>query len=432
MISIIIPVHNQHEMTKQCIDSIFANTEDYEIIIVDNGSSPSFQSRNKMFEILSMGYNYKDCAPISHYIKNETNLGFPKAVNQGIRESNGDIICLLNNDTVVTPGWLKGLTDALESGYDIVGPMTNYVAGLQKASTAVYEDEETLNLAAKEWADKNKGMVQGVNFVIGFCMVFKKSLFEKLGDFDESMWPCSGEEIDFCLKCQASGGNVGIVKDVYIHHYGSQTFGDMQSAGQLNYQDICKKCNKHLEEKWGSDFWENQGLISAKADSAGDIIRLNLGCGRYKLSGFTNVDQFENVNPDLVCDALELPYACGTVDEIYCGHMLEHLTREQGFEALLYWKTLLKPGGKITITVPDFDVFASDYLKDPTPAKMVELNEVFIYSYCQESHHKYCYSGDLLKVTMDLAGFKELKRLPQSHPYFVDPVAWQVAYEGRK
>lgn len=435
MISIIIPVYNQHEMTKQCIDSIVKNTDDYEIIVVDNGSSPSIEEWYHTTK-------YADWIWIKA-IRNETNLGFPMAVNRGIRAAKGDIICLINNDTVVTPGWLKGLTDALESGYDIVGPMTNYVAGLQKASTALYEDEETLSLATKEWSEKNKGAVQEVNFVIGFCMVFKKTLFEKLGDFDESMWPCSGEEIDFCFRCREAGGKIGIIRDVYIHHYGSQTFGAMQSAGTINYQTICKKCDAHLEKKWGGGFWEKQGLVLAdfwvKCDplttndiSCEDKIRLNLGCGRFKLQGFRNIDQFENVNPDLVCDALKLPYSDGTVDEIYCGHMLEHLDREDGLKALMYWKALLKPGGKITVTVPDFDVFASDYFRNPTPAKLVDLNEIFIYSYCQESHHKYCYSGDLLKKTMEEAGFKELKRLPQNHPYFVDPVDWQVAYEGRK
>jgi len=421
-VSVIIPVFNQANMTQQCIASIKNHTHgSYEIIIIDNGSIPSFEMP------------YESHIVDIRILRNEYNAGFPAAINQGIRTATGDIICLLNNDTVVTPGWLERLKTRLSDGYEIVGPMTNYVMGLQKAMTSNYDDDESLNHAANEWAEQNKGITQAVNFVIGFCMGFRKSLFEKLGEFDESMWPCSGEEIDFCFRCREAGGKVGIAKDVYIHHYGSQTFGEMQESGILDYKKVCEACTKHLSKKWGSTFWEDQGLIDIFSDTSDDEnIRLNLGCGRYPLAGFINVDQFANVNPDIVCDALNLPFPHESVDEIYCGHMLEHMTLEQGKKALAYWRDLLKPCGKISVTVPDFDVLVKKYLENSTTDKLIELNEIYIYSYCQESHHKYCYSADLLKNMMTNAGLVDVERLPQSHPYFVDPVDWQVAFEGRK
>jgi len=406
MLSIIIPIFNQQIMTEQCIESIKDNTEDYELIIVDNGSDPVFEKNT---------------------IRNTENLGFPKAVNQGIRASRGDIICLLNNDTVVTPGWAEGLKKRLDDGYSIAGPMTNYVAGCQRAVAGVYEDEVGLNHAAAEWSETHHGITQEVNFVIGFCLMFKKPLYDELGDFDESMWPCSGEEIDFCLSARKAGHHIGIAQDVYIHHYGSQTFGDMQSAGVLDYKETCRKCDAHLAEKWGDNFWQKQDWVSKES-----AIRLNLGCGNYPLKGFTNVDKYENVHPDLVSNALGLPYESETVTEIYCGHMLEHLTLEEGRKALRYWKSLLIPGGKITVTVPDFDYLVKLYLEDPTPENLIKLNEETIYSYCQESHHQYCYSGDLLKKVMASAGFVSLEKLPVDHEYFANPVLWQVAYSGRK
>lgn len=407
MISIIIPVHNQHLMTEQCLESIRVNTRDYELIVIDNGSDPVFESADVWYP---------------------TNVGFPAAVNMGIRAATGDIICLLNNDTVVTPGWAEKLSAHLDE-YSIVGPMTNYVAGLQRAQTAAYDDDQSLNHAAEEWARDHTGDVQEVNFVIGFCMMFKKSLFDELGDFDESMWPCSGEEIDFSLRARAAGHRVGIVKEVYIHHYGSATFKDMQQAGQLNYETVCRECDAHLAEKWGSDFWQKQGQIKRKNDKN---IRLNLGCGAYKLPGFLNIDQNPDVNPYLVCDALDLPFDPGTVDEIYCGHMLEHLTLEEGEKALKYWIGLLDTGGKITVIVPDFNYLVTQYISNPSAYKLRKLNDEIIYSYCQKSHHKYCYSGDLLKEIMAKVGFVSLEKLPFEHPYFTDAVEWQVGYEGRK
>ena len=430
MISIIIPIYNQHSMTEQCIESIKANTEDYELIIVDNGSYPAITTsygfpaieRDEKFGQVSILPGDPACLTI----RNKENLGFSVAVNQGIRASHGDIICLLNNDTVVTPGWADGLKRRLDE-YSIVGPMTNYVAGAQKAITTTYDDNAGLNYAAKEWSGSHQGATQEVNFVIGFCMMFPRALYNEIGEFDESMWPCSGEEIDFCFKARKAGHRVGIAKDVYIHHYGSQTFEDMQAAGTLDYKDTCNKCNTHLAEKWGDGFWQRQEHVQVESD-----IRLNLGCGACGLKNFINIDQFENVKPDMVCDAMSLPYDPGTISEIYCGHMLEHMTLKDGKKALRYWKSLLIPGGKITITVPDFDYCIKKYLKNPTSKALIELNDEIIYSYCQKSHHKYCYSGALLKEIMARVGFVGLNKLPIDHEYFVDPVLWQVAYTGRK
>ena len=427
MISIVIPVYNQWDMTKQCLESIVRHSGnvDYEIIIIDNGSTPPV--REQYFN----GYD--------NIIRNETNLGFPKAVNQGIRAASGDIICLLNNDTVVTPHWLERLTARLDE-YDIVSPMTNYVAGLQKAITATYDDEASLNHAAIEWTKQNDGVTQEVNFVIGFCMVFRKALFNDIGDFDESMFPCSGEEIDFCFRCRDLGGKVAIARDVYIHHYGSQTFMEMQQSGVIDYKKVCVECDKNIEKKWANrflkSFWQEQGNIERfndiKDDDDGEGLRLNLGCGRYPKRKFINIDIQPSVSPDVVADVLSLHYEKNSIEEIYCGHLLEHFNFEEGLLAISHWVDILKPGGSIMITVPDFDIFIKPYLDNPTAQNIKELNDVFIYSYCQESHHKYCYNGSLLESMMLRCGLSHVELMPKNHPYFVDPVNWQIAFRGIK
>ena len=108
MISVIIPIIDQKEMTLACIDSVEAHTDDYEIIIVDNGSEPRWFNRKLA------------------YIRNEENLGFPVAVNQGIRAAKGENIILLNNDVIVTPGWADRLIKWLDE-YDFIGPCRDFV-----------------------------------------------------------------------------------------------------------------------------------------------------------------------------------------------------------------------------------------------------------------------------------------------------------------
>jgi predicted SAM-dependent methyltransferase len=405
VISIIVPAYNQHELTGECLAAVHAHTRDYEIILVDNGSDPPIVAGNKT-------------------IRNESNLGFPVAVNQGIRAAKGDVIVLLNNDVIVTPGWAEGLTEDL-ADFAIVGPVTNYAAGCQRVTLPVYADTAELDHEAEAWARAKVREIQPVRFVIGFCMAFRRSLFDDLGPFDESLWPCSGEEIDFCLRARAAGHRIGVARAVYVHHVGSQTFNDMAKAGLVDYAAVAKRNDAHLTARWGADFWSLQQTVDSPAG-----IRLNLGCGRFHLPGFVNVDQFEQLEPDLVADVLALPYQPGTVDEIYAGHLLEHLTYDQGQQALAYWRSLLRPGGVIRVTVPDFDVIAAKHLRAPTADSMRELCDLYLYSYVQESLHRYTYNAALLVEALARAGFVGLERLPVDYPYFVDPVDWQVGYMG--
>ena len=246
MISIVIPVLNQHGMTMECIYSIMDNTQDYELIIIDNGSAPFYRPPFTGF------------VPVN-VIRNEENKGFPAAVNQGCQAAQGEIVILLNNDVIVTPGWAERLAAWLDE-FAIVGPCTNYAAGLQRVETPLYISKEGLYDVAKGWSEEYDGAAEEVSFVIGFCMAFRKQLYDEIGGFDESLWPCSGEEIDFCFRAGAAGHKIGIARDVYVHHEGSQTFIDMAQAGQVDYDEICRRNDAHLAKKWGADFWQRQAI----------------------------------------------------------------------------------------------------------------------------------------------------------------------------
>jgi GT2 family glycosyltransferase len=254
-LSIIIPVFNQHEISIDCIQAVMETTENYEVIVIDNGSNPPFKPPFAGFNEIRVIRNYE-------------NKGFPIAVNQGIREANGETIVLLNNDCIVTPGALNNL-DAWLDTFDIVGPTSNYCAGVQRVELPVYHTREGLDDEAGNLFEDAEGQGQPVNWIIGFCMAFKKSLYNEIGPFDESLWPCSGEEIDFCLNARAAGYTVGIAHDTYVHHEGSKTFDDLEMSGDLNYQNICNRNHKHLAEKWGKDFWDEQEIKenrNAKSD----------------------------------------------------------------------------------------------------------------------------------------------------------------------
>lgn len=358
MISIIIPAFNEHEMTAECITALRECGGVDEIILIDNGSDPPFTKPYTGFI---------DC----QLLRNEENLGFPKAVNQGIAAAKNPIVVLLNNDVIVTPGWAEKL--ALSLGYySIVGPVTNYSAGKQRVSLPVYENTQELNEAAKERAEQYGDRVEEVRWVIGYCMAFWRSLWEEIGPFDESLWPCCGEEIDFCLRARDAGYRIGIVLGCFVHHEGSRTF---QAMG-LDYPEIIERNEEHLRKRWGANFWGRQS-IEASAEPRG--LSLNLGCGWRKLEGFVNVDCRAEVEPDLVCDLLDgLPYPDSSVDVVRADDFLEHIPIGQTIQAVTEIWRVLKPGGVFESSTPSTD--GRGAFQDPTHLSFWNRNSWLYYS----------------------------------------------------
>ena len=361
MISIIIPTFDQNDMTNDCIQAVMETSHDYEIIVIDNGSTPEYKPP-------FTGFN--EC----RIIRNDENKGFPAAVNQGIEAARGEDIVLLNNDVTVTPGAINRMAGWLNA-FDIVGPITNYAGGTQRVQIASYQSIDELNEEAEALAEAGEGESEEVNWIIGFCMAFKKSLADDVGSFDESLWPCSGEEIDFCLRAKEKGYTVGIVYDTYVHHEGSVTFRDMEDEGHLKYLEVCARNEAHLKERWGFDVWNRQSIEAPPEAIPVTGITLNLGCGvkRSHLEGAVNIDSRPEVEPDLICDITKgLPYEDDSVDMIYALDFIEHLERPEVVELMDEIFRVLKPGGRFHHRTPSDD--GRGAWQDPTHRSAWNIN----------------------------------------------------------
>jgi hypothetical protein len=97
--SIIVPGWNQLEFTKQCVAALKEHTRpSWELIVIDNGSTDETA-------IYLEGARDMAAVPVT-VVTNATNLGLPAAINQGLQLARGEYLVLLNNDVVVTDGWL--------------------------------------------------------------------------------------------------------------------------------------------------------------------------------------------------------------------------------------------------------------------------------------------------------------------------------------
>ncbi|MFC1488441.1 glycosyltransferase family 2 protein [Thermodesulfobacteriota bacterium] len=234
MTSIIIAVHNSLEYTKQCIQSVRDHSRDYELIVIDNASGD---------ETADWLTDQDDVT----VLRNDANVGFPISVNQGAARAAGDHLCLLNNDCIVTPGWLDRLLACMgKHRVDIVGPVTNICWGRQQIHTGDYDPLTDLPLVSQGVHYKFRGQFEYANFIIGFCMLMTREVFKASGPFDERYGIGNYEEIDFCISARTLGYRLGFTKDVFIHHYGQVT---MKELG-IDQQRLSTENLGKLLDKW--------------------------------------------------------------------------------------------------------------------------------------------------------------------------------------
>jgi GT2 family glycosyltransferase len=243
--SIIIPTYNQGELLKQCIESIGEfTTEPHEIIIIDNASTDG--TADYLRSIAGNG-SVQGNARLRYRINME-NIGFAGGVNQGLKMARGSTLLLLNNDTIVTRGWLTNLLGCLHSDERIglVGPMTNYISGAQLVAVP-YKSTEEMHRFAEEFNRPDPAKWMRTERITGFCLLFRRDLFDRLGYFDEGFEMGNCEDDDFCLRVLLLGHELVIAGDTFIHHVGSVS---MKSLGDQMGEVYARNLDFY-GRKWG-------------------------------------------------------------------------------------------------------------------------------------------------------------------------------------
>ncbi len=239
LVSIIILVLNQLELTRACLESVAAHTTcPHEIIVVDNGSTDGTPEFLKQWQAA-----HPNCT----VIRNETNRGFAGGNNQGLAAAKGEILVLLNNDTLVTPGWMEGMTAALfaDANVGLVGPVSNRVSGPQQIPTNYTTDAAMFDFA-KSWREQNQGRSQPVTRLVGFCLLFKRAVLDAIGGLDESFGSGNFEDDDYCLRAKFAGFGSRVASGVFIHHAGSQTF----RGAKIDYRQAMLRNWELFRVKW--------------------------------------------------------------------------------------------------------------------------------------------------------------------------------------
>lgn len=284
-LSIIIPIKDNLELTRVCIDSLEEYTKDYELILIDDGS---IDPDMNCYLFTKAGTNCK-------IIRNDISLGYTVSANLGIRAAKGDYIVIANNDVVFTPNWAEKMIKHFDNDakLGVVGPTTNKVQGFQSV-------------------DYNK---TGTNFQYSdaltfFCVMLRRSIVNSIGLLDERFSPGGQEDTDYCRRAWVSDWHVGIARDTFIYHYGSATFRNEFNHNiqkSIEYADSRIKLyeDKHVKKVFIGI--PNRGTIDVGLRRVLSIWEKN---PQYKIAIYDpeGVFPLDNARNTIVKEFLELDY----------------------------------------------------------------------------------------------------------------------------
>jgi O-antigen biosynthesis protein len=231
-VSIIIPVYNNFIYTFNCLKSLqnhLSNSISFEVIVVDDNSSDETQ------EYLSYSSNIQ-------LIVNEENLGFIRSCNRGAASAKGELLCFLNNDTQVLPGWLENLVDVITTDNEVgaVGSKLIYADGrLQEAGGIIWQDASGWNYGRLQHPDQPEyNYLREVDYCSGASLLVKTEIFNKLGGFSQEFIPAYYEDTDLCFAIRRLGYKVIYQPKSQLIHYEGVSSGTSLESGIKSYQKV--------------------------------------------------------------------------------------------------------------------------------------------------------------------------------------------------
>jgi GT2 family glycosyltransferase len=249
LVSIIIPTRDKVETFATCVKSILTKTEykNYQVLILDNNSEDV--STHEYYKELQA--QYKNIKLYSY----EDEFNFSAIINFGVRQSEAEVVVLLNNDTeVINKDWLgEMVSQSLREEIGAVGAKLFYPNDqIQHAGVFLHEGHPGNHIYLKRTKDDpgyfNKlNLVQNYCAVTAACLVIRKEVFLKAGGLDEENLKVAYNDVDFCLKVRELGYNNLWTPFAQLYHHESLSRGsDMSEKNWLRF----KKEQSYMLSKW--------------------------------------------------------------------------------------------------------------------------------------------------------------------------------------
>jgi GT2 family glycosyltransferase len=249
-VSVVILTYNNLNFTRLCLRSIYSVSSQfpYEIIVVDNASVDGTQEFLRDYSV-----NHKNFK----YVLNSENRGFSKGNNQGVSISSGQVVIFLNNDTIVTPGWIDKFCFYLrDPKIGMIGPMTNFW-GNESRIDIHYHSLKGLLSEAQKLETTFYRQVFDIDMLALFCGAIRKEVITDIGPLDEQFGAGMFEDDDYSYRLKKAGYRVVCARDVFIHHWGKASFSRLEKK---NYEALFLENKSKFEKKWNTK-WRPPNVI---------------------------------------------------------------------------------------------------------------------------------------------------------------------------
>lgn len=240
-VSIIIPVYNKWELTAACINSVRLTCTgqdiSYEIILADDCSTDNTRNAQALY-------------PGIRHVVTPENMGFLRNCNNAAATAKGKHILLLNNDTVVMPGWLQSLYARMQdASVGVVGSLLLFPDGIvQEAGGIVWNDASALNYGrGSRYEDQRGKPAREADYVSGASILVRGSLWKELGGFDLRYRTAYYEDTDLCMAARNKGMKVLIEPASVVIHFEHMSYGE---SGEVVQNELMKHNGTLFREKW--------------------------------------------------------------------------------------------------------------------------------------------------------------------------------------
>jgi GT2 family glycosyltransferase len=356
-VDIIIPTFNNPGYLIPCLQSIIQQTGPAgltEIIVVNNGHKDSFKHAELPTNFIRV-------------IQAEKNLGWEGGLKLGLQHSEAPFVVFMNDDVYIPPQsrmWVNHLMSHFSyPDCAAAGPSSNVVMGPQNIFIT------------------QKDLILKVSFLIGFCMMVRRSDLNAAGGIDDTL--PGGDDIDLSIRLRKLGKYLVCDRQTFVYHHGFKT-GERVAGSYWNSAQMTEKTNHTLIRKHGLKEWfntmngafETLGGEFDRRDLEAEVCRkyvvgekiLELGVGSKKtVENSLGIDLIkkgevipglynqEKSVADLIGDVNEpLNLEPESFDTIISRHILEHCLDTP--DVLTNWGRILKIGGRLLIAVPNHDL----------------------------------------------------------------------------
>lgn len=221
-VAVVIPSWNSLALLPRCLDSLAAQERDLELLVVDNGSGDG-----------SLEYLRERGVP---QLSLPRNVGFAAAVNLGVARTGAAAVLVLNADTVLEPGCVEALLEALDADRGLAGvqprilqldrggdPASVAAARLYSAGQALLADGRAVEEGAGK--EQSPAFLEGGEIfgVCGAACLLRRDAFDQLGGYDERYFAFY-EDVDLNVRARIAGWRFAYVPEAVVWHVGNASW----------------------------------------------------------------------------------------------------------------------------------------------------------------------------------------------------------------